>query len=200
MNTTKHAEWNYMRRIMFLNEKQTEDHFRNFIKNEQELEKEIIEKIQGELGDAIYITFGKFGSYDETHFYLNQETLTIFVVDKDKSSILTCYKVDYDMSERSTKIIVDTLLKDIDNYKEEKESRVLDLKDNKNSLITAIGFADKEIDELKKRISILQEKRKTLHDLLELTDEDIDTLDYNIRGAESGIVNSFGFKKEKLGL
>jgi hypothetical protein len=188
--------------MLGIEERMTEEQFKNYIKTESELkwDEELCNKIQEEFDNTEYITLGKFGNFDKAHFYLNKENLNVFVVDEAQNSILSCYKVDFDMSEKSTKIMVDNLLEDIEIYKEEKEDSLLDLKAEKGTVVSKIDFIDRELQELKDKITMLQREKKVTSDYLELIDDKIGTLDYKITNTQSKIVNSFGYKKEILNI
>jgi len=198
MNITVHSEFRYATRILKEHLDKTEDMFRRIISNECEYKEKLNLAILEEYNQSMYLVCDTFGKYEETHFYLNKETLNIFVVDKEQSSILSCFKVDFDLSETGTKTMLDVLLSEWENHKNKLVENKNDLENNKQHIKSEIKHKNEEIRQLKDRIKSLEESTHTLKTYSDNIDKEIKTLDYNVKNTLAKIIYSFGYKKEVL--
>ena len=146
-----------------------------------EYEKEIREKYK----KAEFLVSGKYDrAQNQSNFYLLNDENLIFVTNADNLILLTLYELDYGVAKDGNNVILNLLLKELDNLKNKKK----EYEDLKADKLT--GY-DREKKTLEMRKAELKAELQEIEAKQQLINKDIEFANNRAKTIESGIENTY---------
>ncbi len=146
-----------------------------------EYEKEIREKYK----KAKFLVSGKYDrAQNQSNFYLLNDENLIFVTNVDNLILLTLYELDYGVAKDGNNVILNLLLRELDNLKNKKKEYE-DLKADKLK-----GY-DREKKTLEMRKAGLKAELQEIETKQKLINKDIEFANNRAKTIESGIENTY---------
>ncbi len=146
-----------------------------------EYEKEIREKYK----KAKFLVSGKYDrAQNQSNFYLLNDENLIFVTNVDNLILLTLYELDYGVAKDGNNVILNLLLRELDNLKNKKKEYE-DLKADKLK-----GY-DREKKTLEMRKAGLKAELQEIETKQQLINKDIEFANNRAKTIESGIENTY---------
>jgi hypothetical protein len=196
LNITIHAEYRYASRILNENSEKNEDQFRKLLKEDTNYKEKLDNLINEEFVNSTFLTYDTFGKYEETNFYINNDTMTIYVSDKEKSTILSCYKVDFDLSDDGNREFLNLLYKELELSQRRVDINNDELLERENQINFSLQSYEREMKELESRIRIIKDSIQNFNDRLGLIKKEKESLSYNVKNTLSKIIYSYGYKRD----
>jgi cell division protein FtsB len=172
------------------------DQFRKLLKDDTNYKEKLDSSINEEFSHSTFLTYDTFGKYDETNFFINNDTMTIYVSDKEKSTILSCYKVDFDLSEDGNREFLNLLYKELELSQRKVDINNDELLERENQINFSLQSYEREMKELESRIKIIKDSIQNFNDRLGLIKKEKESLNYNVKNTLSKIIYSYGYKRD----
>lgn len=156
---TQHVLERYVERTM----NKTGNEIKQFLaQNEEQVKQQILKLYQ--YSEPFWQ--GKNKDHNYTYFRINKNGWLI-VVDKNKTKLITLYKIDLGLGEEFNKQYISEIKKNVDILNEKIETAKTDYNDK-------VLSNNKVIEELKDQIKLLQAQIKSSNDTIELLEKEKD--------------------------
>lgn len=177
---TVHSKFRYSNR--FLDTKfKDENAYKKYIHENPDYEQQIISQMKNLFNSSELIYTGQIGNSDkDCNYYANITDMITFVVDIKNESILTCYKIFYDLNDKLDKEMAKNILKEIHNYQKKKDKEDIKIKKQIDKLDFNITSTKNEMDKIKGILKTLEDKIDTFKKEKELKTKDIQMSEYYI--------------------
>ncbi len=177
---TVHSKFRYSNR--FLDTKfKDENAYKKYIHENPDWEQQIISQMKNLFNNSELIYTGQIGNSDkDCNYYANTTDMITFVVDIKNESILTCYKIFYDLNDKLDKEMAKNILKEIHSYQKKKDKEDIKIKKQIDKLDFNITSTKNEMDKVKNILKTLENKINTFEQEKELKTKDIQMTEYYI--------------------
>lgn len=189
MNKTNHIKQRYVERILNIN-------------NSVEVKQYIVDnndKVESDLDKLMEFsqcigTAQINGDKTSKNYHLRDNI--IIVTDTDNSTMITLYKVDFGFPDRTNRVIVDDLMKDISELDELLEETNKGINEYIGQKELEIDNYDAEILNLKQRIEIITQKKNVAVDAVKAKRLDNDYIRKQREDYMNKLCNSLALKKD----
>ena len=183
MTITDHAIMRYAQRCK--QEPVYQEMFKNWKQSNPEKLAEYEKEIREKYKKAEFLVSGKYDrAQNQSNFYLLNDENLIFVTNVDNLILLTLYELDYGVAKDGNNVILNLLLRELDNLKNKKKEYE-DLKADKLK-----GY-DREKKTLEMRKAGLKAELQEIETKQQLINKDIEFANNRAKTIESGIENTY---------
>ena len=166
-NVTRHALMRYISRKE-LSKVINDSTFDNWRKEFPDKAEKYQEMLLSEIDNASFITEMAFSTYKKAKYYINSETLMIFIV--NDQNIITCYRSEYGIGFDLDKIILSSLLVGMKQKQEEVSNYILTADESRKNMYEKIQGLKSDIASLELEIKAMRQDIKVCESIIEQTD------------------------------
>lgn len=185
INITRHALMRYISRrdlSHVINDSTFDSWRREFPDKADEYQKMLL----AEIDNASFITERAFNTFKKAKYYINTETMMIFVI--NESNLVTCYLCDYGVGHDSNAVILSGLILGMKNKEEEIESYNKKSEEINKLCYDNISRLKEEANSLEMELQAIRKEIKTNEALLEQVDSNKKSLATQLFNIVSKIV------------
>lgn len=166
-NVTRHALMRYISRKE-LSKVINDSTFDNWRKEFPDKAEKYQEMLLSEIDNASFIAEMAFSTYKKAKYYINSETLMIFIV--NDQNIITCYRSEYGVGLDLDKIILSSLLVGMKQKQEEVSNYILTADESRKNMYEKIQGLKSDIASLELEIKAMRQDIKVCESVIEQTD------------------------------
>lgn len=191
INVSAHAKLRYVQRIIGIKE---ENEAKQYLAMHENM---VVEKILKMFEFATFVYQGQIGpdkSRPTAKFFLRDDT--VIITDTGNSKIITLYKVNFGLPERTTRVVIKDLMEDLKSLQEQLESA-------KVESYMASDSAKFQIDSYTTSIANLEQQLKLMKELKSAAEAELLNLNHRpmiltkqVEECASKICNSLELKRD----